>query len=54
MGFGTLEAILGCVSAGFGISLLPLSVIQKHIEEGTIRNHPVPSAFGKVETVFIY
>lgn len=54
MEFGTLEAILGCVSAGLGISLLPISVIQKHIEDGNIRYHPIPSPYGKVETVFIH
>ncbi len=32
MEFGTLDAIIGCVSAGLGISMLPNSVIAKHIQ----------------------
>ncbi|MBD1383147.1 LysR family transcriptional regulator [Metabacillus arenae] len=54
MEFGTLEAILGCVSAGLGVSLLPISVIQKHVEDGNIRYHQIPGPYGKVRTVFIY
>ena len=54
MEFGTLEAIIGCVSAGLGISLLPISVIKKHVEDGNIRYHSIPSSYGKVETVFIH
>lgn len=54
MEFGTLEAIVGCVSAGLGISLLPRSVIEKHVQEGSLRMHPIPSPYGKVKTIFIY
>ncbi|HZG73399.1 MAG TPA: LysR substrate-binding domain-containing protein, partial [Chondromyces sp.] len=54
MEFGTLDAIIGCVSAGLGISMLPLSVVAKHIQEGTLRQHSVPNKYGKVKTIFIY
>lgn len=54
MEFGTLEAILGCVSAGLGISLLPRSVVDKHVQEGTLRQHSIPARYGKVKTIFIY
>lgn len=54
MEFGTLDAILGCVSAGLGVSLLPRSVIEKHVQEGTLRVHSIPYPYGKVKTVFIY
>ncbi|MFC4810248.1 LysR family transcriptional regulator [Paenibacillus sp. GCM10023250] len=37
MEFGTLDAIIGGVTAGLGISLLPLSVIRKQREDGLIR-----------------
>ena len=54
MEFGTLEAILGCVSAGLGISMLPYSVIEMHLQAGTIKHHSIPNPYGKVETIFIY
>lgn len=54
MEFGTIEAILGGVSAGLGISLLPASIVQKHEEEGSIRVCNIPNTYQNIETVFIY
>ncbi|MEW9672748.1 LysR family transcriptional regulator [Ammoniphilus sp. 3BR4] len=54
MEFGTLEAILGCVSAGLGISMLPHAVIKKYVQAGSLRYHSIPNSYGKVETVFIH
>ena len=54
MEFGTLDAIIGCVSAGLGISMLPYSVVAKHIHDGTLRQHKIPNPYGKVDTLFIY
>jgi molybdate transport repressor ModE-like protein len=54
MEFGTLDAIIGCVSAGLGISMVPQSVVAKQIQEGTLRQHSLPNPYGKVKTIFIY
>ena len=54
MEFGTLDAIIGCVSGGLGISMLPLSVVAKYIQDGTLRQHPIPNSDGVIKTVFIY
>ncbi|PAD89765.1 LysR family transcriptional regulator [Niallia circulans] len=54
MEFGTLDGIIGCVTAGLGISMLPQSVVAKQITEGTLRQHQIPSSFSKVKTLFIY
>jgi LysR family transcriptional regulator, cell division regulator len=54
MEFGTLDGIIGCVSAGLGISLLPRSVVDKHIEDDLLIHHSIPNQFGKVNTLFIY
>jgi LysR family transcriptional regulator, cell division regulator len=54
MEFGTLDGIIGCVSAGLGISLLPQSVVDKHVKEGLLIQHSIPNVFGKVKTLFIY
>lgn len=53
MEFGTLEAIIGGVSAGLGISLLPKSVIYKQEAEGSIRTHAIPDMFSHMKTEFI-
>jgi LysR family transcriptional regulator, cell division regulator len=53
MEFGALEAILGCVSAGLGISLLPFSVIERQLHAGTLRYHTIPDLYANVQTVFI-
>jgi LysR family transcriptional regulator, cell division regulator len=54
MEFGTLETIIGCVSAGLGISMLPYAVIEKYVQAGTLRYHSIPNPYAKVETVFIH
>ncbi|MHA6488655.1 LysR family transcriptional regulator [Bacillus cabrialesii] len=53
MEFGTLEAIIGGVTAGLGISLLPRTVVQKHEAEGSIRVYPLPKALRQMKTEFI-
>jgi LysR family transcriptional regulator, cell division regulator len=54
MEFGTLDGIIGCVSAGLGISLLPQSVVEKHVKDDLLIQHSIPNQFGKVNTLFIY
>lgn len=54
MEFGTLDGIIGCVSAGLGVSLLPKSVVEKQMMNDQLMQHPIPDKFGRVNTVFIY
>jgi LysR family transcriptional regulator, cell division regulator len=54
MELGTLDGIIGCVSAGLGISLLPRSVVDKHVKDDLLIQHSIPEQFGKVKTIFIY
>jgi DNA-binding transcriptional LysR family regulator len=51
--FGTLEAIIGCVSAGLGITLLPRALIGGVWREGKVACFPMPGEDGRVETLFI-
>lgn len=53
MEFGTLEAILGCVSAGMGVALMPKSVIECDRYGNSLAVHPVPKPFSKIPTMFI-
>jgi len=51
--FGTLDGILGCVSAGMGITLLPRAVVEAGGRARTVAVHPLPAARARVTTVFI-
>jgi DNA-binding transcriptional LysR family regulator len=51
--FGTLEAILGAVAAGLGITLLPKSLIGPAWRGGRIATHRLPPAEARVQTVFV-
>ncbi len=51
--FGTIEAILGCVAAGLGITLLPRALMGAVWPDGRVRVHPLAPADAMVETVFV-
>lgn len=51
--FGSLEAILGCVAAGIGVTLLPRSVLMGAWQAGRIAAHELPPELARVETVFV-
>ncbi len=51
--FGSLDAIVGCVSAGIGITLLPRSVVAKAADVGEVRLHALPPHEAMVDTLFI-
>ncbi len=51
--FGTLEAVVSCVSAGLGVTLLPKALIGTVWREGRVAVHALPAAEGRVETLFI-
>lgn len=50
---GTIEAIIGLVSAGIGISLLPKVVAARALEDGRISVEALPHEQSRVNTVFI-
>jgi DNA-binding transcriptional LysR family regulator len=51
--FGSLEAILGCVAAGVGVTLLPRAVIRPFWLEGRVAAHELLPEEARVDTVFI-
>jgi LysR family transcriptional regulator, cell division regulator len=51
--FGSLEAILGCVAAGIGVTLLPRAVIAPYVRVGRVAAHELPPEQAAVQTVFI-
>lgn len=52
--FGTFEAIIGCVAAGMGVSLMPASVVEPHRRLGTIRTHRIEAAYAQVATLLVW
>ncbi len=52
--FGTLEAIVGCVAAGLGVTLLPKSIIGSVTRDHDLTVHSLPKGQGRVETIFIH
>jgi LysR family transcriptional regulator, cell division regulator len=52
--FGSLEAIVGCVAAGLGVTLLPKSLIGAVTRDHDLVVHPLPKGEGRVDTIFIH
>ncbi|MEU1513852.1 LysR substrate-binding domain-containing protein [Streptomyces sp. NPDC005811] len=50
---GTVEGILGCVSAGMGISLLSSVAIEQYGGRDQLRVHELPEDEARCETVFV-
>ncbi|MEN8247132.1 MAG: LysR substrate-binding domain-containing protein, partial [Thermodesulfobacteriota bacterium] len=50
---GTLEGILGFVASGMGVTLFPISVVEKLQRKKTIRTHAISEEYGQASTVFI-
>ncbi|HWO34851.1 MAG TPA: LysR substrate-binding domain-containing protein [Candidatus Acidoferrum sp.] len=51
--FGSIEAILGCVAAGVGITLLPKGIAAAAWRDGQVAVHELDPEFAEVQTVFI-
>src|SRR5580692_928304 len=51
--FGSLDAILGCVAAGIGITLLPKGIVAAAWRDGQVAVHELPPKFAEVQTMFI-
>src|SRR3979490_995370 len=51
--FGTLEAIIGCVEAGLGMTLLPEALVGQVWRDEGVGVHPPPNDYRPVDTLFI-
>lgn len=51
--FGSLDAILSCVSAGVGVTLLPKGVVASAWRDSRIAVHKLPPEQAQVETLFV-
>ncbi len=51
--FGTIEAILGCVAAGLGVTLLPRRLVAQAQHATRVKAHELPTRDALVETLFI-
>jgi DNA-binding transcriptional LysR family regulator len=53
MELGSIEAIIGCVAAGMGISFLPRSVVDLPRYSGAVECRPLPAEVGRAVTWFV-
>jgi DNA-binding transcriptional LysR family regulator len=51
--FGSLDAIVACVAAGIGITLLPRGVVSNAVEQDLVAIHTIAPDKAHVETLFI-
>lgn len=51
--FGTLEAILGAVAAGLGVTLMPRALVGPSWRGGRIAVHRLPRTEAQVQTLFV-
>lgn len=51
--FGSLDAIVSCVAAGVGVTLLPRAVLAQAAGEGRVALHSLPAARARVATLFV-
>ncbi len=51
--FGSLDAIISCVCAGIGVTLLPKGVVAAAWQEGKVAVHELPPDLAQVDTLFI-
>ena len=51
--FGSLDAILSCVAAGVGVTLLPQGVVAQAAAAGKVSVHRMPAELARVQTLFI-
>jgi DNA-binding transcriptional LysR family regulator len=53
MEFASLDAIITCITAGVGITLLPRTLVEKLWTDHSVTVHRLPVDQAQVETVFV-
>lgn len=51
--FGTLDAMLGCVSAGMGYTVLPQAIVESHQHRFEIHYLELPESIAEIDTYFV-
>jgi len=51
--FGTIDAIVSCVAAGLGVTLLPVGILEPPHQAGRLTMHRLHRDEARVETLFI-
>ena len=53
MELGTLEGILGFVASGMGVTLFPVSVVEKLQRKKSVKTHTISEKYSQAPTIFI-
>lgn len=51
--FGSIDAILGCVAAGVGITLLPRTIVENAMRSYKLGVHTLPPEQAAADTLFV-
>lgn len=54
MEFGTFGTIIGSVSAGIGVTVIPESSVTDLIEKEIVEAHPFPDPYSDITTIFVW
>lgn len=52
--FGALDAVISCVAAGIGITLLPKDLVDTYVQAGKVLIHDLPEDTGFAQTLFVW
>ncbi|WP_042163394.1 LysR family transcriptional regulator [Paenibacillus gorillae] len=53
MQFGSFDTIIGSITAGIGVTIVPKSSVRRLIDDETISGYSIPKPYNEVTTVFI-
>ncbi|WP_336597486.1 LysR family transcriptional regulator [Paraburkholderia bengalensis] len=53
LAFGSIEAIVSCVAAGIGITLLPQAIVSDAAQQNRVAVHALTSDTARMETLFV-
>jgi len=52
--FETTEAVVGCVAAGLGVTLMPSAIIENLGSKHRVKCHPFPGKYRRAQTMMIW
>ncbi|GGG52767.1 LysR family transcriptional regulator [Paenibacillus radicis (ex Gao et al. 2016)] len=53
MQFGSFDTIIGSITAGICVTIVPKSSVRRLIDDGTISGYSIPKPYNEVTTIFI-
>ncbi|QQE79240.1 LysR family transcriptional regulator [Alicyclobacillus sp. SO9] len=51
--FGMIDTVLRCIENGFGVAVLPKSMVSSWVVKGSFNYYPLPDGYASIPTMFI-